>query len=255
VYPIFEKQFPGFVSANQELTKAGLPAVSVSQYQQYETTAFAAARAAGLPDGFLNKDNIGTLIGGNVSTTELSARFTDAVNLAYNSTPAQQAQFNQYFGTGYNLDHGGPTNGAVTTGQIAALLLNPNTAEPLIHQQITAAQIGGAGVTAGVGAISAPEALKLAQAGVSGQVSFSQIAPLAPLETALPGQVTNAGQNTLTPDQLVGAQLLPDATTTRQLEVAQESRKAPFTGGGGVVSTSGGAVGAGSAGPVNKQGQ
>ena len=99
-YPVFEKYFPGFVSANTELQQQGLAAVSVQQYQQYQTQAQAMAQAAGLPAGFINSQDIGTLVGRNVSTAEL-ARLNQATALAINSTPEQQAMFNQYFGAAY----------------------------------------------------------------------------------------------------------------------------------------------------------
>ena len=264
-YPIFEKYFPGFVGANQSLQTQGLPAVSVADYQTYTKNAEQLAQAAGLPGGLINKDTIGTLIGGNVSYAELGKRVDDATSLAINSTDEQRSMFNQYFGlmdqyvtadnpfgTGAN---GFNAHGPLTTGQIAALVLDPKASEPLIHQQITAAQLGGTGVTAGVGAISKDEAVKLAQSGVSGTQSFSQFAPLAPLEQSLVGQTTNAAQNTLTPDQLVEGNLLGTAGDVRAQQVAQESRKAPFSGGGGDVAAASGVVGAGSASPGSKTGQ
>ena len=257
-YPVFQKQFPGFTTANQELTGNGLKAISVADYQGYQTAAMQIAQAAGFPPGFVNKGNIGVWIGGNVSLDEFKARAQDALTLGTNSTPDQQSAFNAYFGVqdnnpylGVNLSGHGP----ITPGQIAALALDPMTAEPLIHQQITAAQIGGSGVTAGVGAISKDEAVKLAQAGVPGGVSFKDIAPLAPLEQSLVGQTTNSAQNTLTPDQLVEGNLLGTYGDVRAQQVAQESRKAPFSGGGGDVAAASGVVGAGSASPGSKTGQ
>ena len=263
VYSVFQKQFPGFTDANNKLLAQGLPAVSVSQYQQYETNAFAAAQAAGLPPGMLNKNNIGTLIGNNVSSAELTSRLNDAVALAYQSTPEQQAMFNQYFGV---QDQGSPIaatpgrfaggnignspHGPLTPGQIAALALDPKLAEPLIHQQITAAQIGGAGVTAGIGAISQTEASKLAQAGISNSQAtsqFAQIGQLGALETALPGQVTGGANQVISADTLAEGNLLGTGKDVRAQQVAQESRRAPFAGGGGLVSTGTGVVGAGSA--------
>ena len=258
-YPIFEKQFPGYTAANQELIKAGLPAVSVSQYQQYETNAFAAAQAAGLPPGMLNKNNIGTLIGANVSSAELTSRMNDAVALAYQSTPEQRSMFNQYFGVQDSIPsvasapgHWGQTNptgghGPLTNGQIAALTLDPKVAEPLIHQQITAAQIGGTTDTVGLGALSKAEAVKLAQAGIPGGVSMASFANLAPLEQALPGgSAGHAAQQVVGTDTLVEGNLLGTAADVRAQQIAQESRKAPFSGGGGFIANQSGVVGTGS---------
>jgi hypothetical protein len=245
--PAFQQAFPGFASANTELASKGLAAVSVQQYQQYQTQAQAMAQAAGLPAGFINSTNVGTLIGGNVSTAELSSRINNAVTLAYNSTPEQQQEFNQYFGTTY----GDSGQGGLTPGQIAAIALDPNAAEPLIAQQITTAQIGGASVTSGVGALQAATATQLAQAGITeaqATNAFQSLAPYSALETPRPGMGGEAAQGTVSSDQLATGALLGNPQAQRQLQTAEEVAKQPFAGGGGYVSTSKG-IGAGSANP------
>jgi len=245
-YQVFEQQFPGFVAANAQLNAQGLPAVSVQAYSQYQTTAMAMAQAAGLPAGMINSQNIGTLVGGNVSTSELSNRLNDAMVLAYQSTPEQQATFNQYFGTSY----GQSGQGALTASQIASLALEPNVAEPLIAQQIKSAQIGGASVTSGVGAIDAATATELAQAGITpadATKAFQNLAPYSALETPRPGMGGEAAQGVVSPEQLATGQLLGNAAAQRQLVTAEEVAKAPFSGGGGFVSNTKGVAGAGSA--------
>ena len=245
--PAFIQQFPGFGPANAELQKNGLAAVSVQQYQQYQTQAEAMAQAAGLPAGFINSQNIGTLVGGNVSTAELSSRINNAMTLAINSTPEQQTMFNQYFGTNY----GDSGQGGLTSGQIAAIALDPSVAEPLIAQQIQAAQIGGASVTSGVGALQKSTATELAQAGITeaqATNAFQQLAPYSALETVRPGQGAAGAQSVVSADQLAVGNLLGNPAAQRQQQVAVEVAKAPFTGGGGYVSTSKGA-GVGSANP------
>ena len=245
--PAFQQQFPGFAPANAALQAKGLSAVSVQQYQQYQTQAQAMAQAAGLPAGFINSQNIGTLIGNNVSTQELSARLNDATTLALKSTPEQQAQFNAYFGTSY----GDSAHGPLTTGQIAALALDPSVAEPLIAQQITTAQIGGASVTSGVGALQKSTATELAQAGITtsqATSAFQNLAPYSALETARPGMGGEAAQGVVSSDQIATGQLLGNPQAQRQLQTAEEVAKAPFSGGGGYVSTAKGA-GVGSANP------
>jgi hypothetical protein len=244
--PAFQEAYPGFAGANASLQAQGLPAVSVQQYQQYQTQAQAMAQAAGLPSGFISSQNIGTLIGGNVSTSELSSRINNAVTLAYQSTPEQQQMFNQYFGSTY----GDSGQGGLTTGQIASLALDPKVAEPLIAQQITTAQIGGAAVTSGVGALSAATATQLAQAGVTTSAAtsaFQNLAPYSALETARPGMGGEAAQGTVSADQLATGQLLGDPAAQRQLQQAVETAKSPFSGGGGFVQNAKGTVGAGSA--------
>jgi hypothetical protein len=247
--PAFLQQFPGFGPANAELQKNGLAAVSVQQYQQYQTYAEAQAQAMGLPAGFINSQNIGTLIGGNVSQTELNARLNDAMVLAIQSTPEQQTQFNEYFGTKY----GDSGQGGLTAGQIAAIALDPASAEPLIAQQIKTAQIGGASVTSGVGSLDLATAQQLAQAGITeaqATATFQNIAPLAALEAPRPGMGGEAAQGVVTPEQLALGNLLGSPSAQRQQQTAVEVAKAPFSGGGGFVSNTKGVAGAGNASEV-----
>jgi hypothetical protein len=245
-YPVFEKYFPGFVAANAELNAQGLQAVSVQQYQSYQTQAQAMAQAAGLPAGFINSQDIGTLIGGNVSTSELSSRLNNALVLGYQSTPEDQGAFNQYFGTKYGDSGQGP----LTPGQIAAIVLNPDVAEPLIAQQIQTAQIGGASVTSGVGSLNVNTATQLAQAGITpaqATSAFQNLAVYSPLETARPGEGGEAKQGVVSSDQLATGQLLGNPADQRQLQSAVEVAKQGMAGGGGFVADSKGAVGTGSA--------
>ena len=245
--PAFQQAFPGFAAANTELQKSGLSAVSVQQYQAYQTQAQAMAQAAGLPAGMINSQNVGTLIGGNVSTAELSSRINNAVTLAYQSTPEQQQMFNQYFGSTY----GDSGQGGLTVGQIAAIALDPSVAEPLIAQQITTSQIGGASVTSGVGALQKSTAQQLAQAGITeaqATSAFQNLAPLSALETPRPGMGGEAAQGTVSADQLAVGNLLGNPAAQRQEQTAVEVAKAPFSGGGGYQQTSRGA-GVGSANP------
>ena len=234
--PQFENRFPGL----KERTAAGFDAMSVSDYLTYETAAQQQARALGLPDGFMSNQEIGSLIAGNVSAQELSDRLNNIYVVANNATPEVKAQLNAYFG--YD----------VTPGGLAALALDPTKAEPLLRQQVTAAQLGGAGVTAGLGAVSEPLAMQIAQTGITAsdiQSGIGALAPLAPLENKLPGQTTDSatGANVVSTDQLAKGQFLNSQQDQRALQVAQEARKAPFTGGGGIVQNAKGAVGAGSA--------
>ena len=234
--PQFEERFPGL----KERTAAGFDAMSVTDYLTYETAALQQARALGLPDGFMSSQEIGSLIAGNVSSTELSDRLNNIYVVANSATPQVKAQLNAYFG--YD----------VTPGGLAALALDPTKAEPLLQQQVTAAQLGGAGVTAGLGAVSEPLAMQIAQTGITAsgiQSGIGALAPLAPLENKLPGQTTDSatGANVVSTDQLAKGQFLNSQQDQRALQVAQEARKAPFTGGGGIVQNAKGAVGAGSA--------
>ena len=243
--PAFQQQFPFFNQVNQALESQGQGALSVSNYMSLTQQYLQTAQAAGLPPGMLTGQDMATLMEGNVSANELSARVNSAV--AYTlSTPAAQEAFNQYFGTSYG-DNG--TGTPLSLGQMAAIVLNPKVAEPLIQQQLTTAQIGGASVTSGVGALDAKTATELAQAGITpsqATSAFQSLAPYSTLETARPG-MENVSQGVVSPEQLVTGQLLGNPQGQRQLQTAIEVAKAPFSGGGGFVQNAKGVAGAGSA--------
>ena len=240
--PAFENRFPGL----KERTAAGYDAMQVSDYLAYETAATQQARALGLPDGFMTKQEIGTLIANNVSPTELSDRLNNVYVVANNANQAVKDQLKAYFG--YDI----------TPGGLAALALDPKKAEPLLQQQVTAAQLGGAGVQAGLGAVTEPVAMQIAQTGITQagiQSGIGQIAPLAPLEKALPGgSAAHAQQQVVSVDQLAKGQFLASQPDQRALQIAQESRAQPFKGGGGYVNGPTGNVGTGSAGSQGGQG-
>lgn len=235
--PQFNAAFPGMKLRQQN----NLPAMSVSDYLSYEDQAQQMARAAGMPAGFMTTAEVGTLIGNDVSSTELSDRITNGYQAAMMAPPETRTLLSEYYG--------------VAPGGLAAYYLDPNNALPLLEQQTTAAQIGSAGVTSGVGDIGSSLATLLAGTGVTAaQASsgFQNIAPLTPLETALPG--TPATGSTVSTDQLASSQFIGDAASTRAVQQAQETRKAPSEGGGGFALTSKGVAGAGSAGQSGNSG-
>ena len=78
----------------------------------------------------LTAKDTATLMEGNVSPNEWSARVNTAVSYTL-STPAAQDAFNQYFGTKYG-DSGTAT--PLTLGQMAAIVMDPTKAEPLLQQ-------------------------------------------------------------------------------------------------------------------------
>ncbi len=236
--PQFQAAFPGIAQRQAN----GLPAMSPADYLSYSDQALQMARAAGLPPGTMTTAEIGQLIGNDVSINELSDRLTNAYSAAMTAPPETRALLQEYYG--------------ITPGGLTAYFLDPENNVNLLKQQVTAAQIGTAGVTSGVGDIGSGLANLLAQTGVSqaqAASGFQNIGPLAPLETALPGQPAQG--STVSADQLAQSQFLGDAGSTRAVQQADETRKAPFEGGGGYALTSMGVAGAGSAGQSVNSGQ
>lgn len=219
--PEFAARFPGIIQQQQQ----GGPVTSVADYLSYEQQIAATARAAGLPPGFVTPQTIGNLIANHVDPQE----FSDRVTKAYQAVAEENPEVKQYFKQTFGVDE----------GHLASYFLDPEHALPLLQAQATAAQIGGAGMEAGFRPISGAQAMELARAGVDQQqalAGFKNVSGLLPLATGLLGHVAGSPE-TVTQSQLVGAQFLGDQPDVRAVQLAQESRKAPFSGGGGYGQT------------------
>src|ERR1700730_2692584 len=120
--------------------KAGLPAISVAQYLGYEDQARQLARAAGLPQQFMNSVMIAKLLGGDVSTSDLSQRATDGYAAAMKAPVETRDLLQKYFG--------------IDQGHLAAYFLDPEHALPMLQQRFLAVQIGTQGVESGFVAIA-----------------------------------------------------------------------------------------------------
>lgn len=227
----FKERFPGL----ELRQKAGLPAITVAQYLSYEDQANQLARAAGLPQGFMNRETIGKLIGADVSASELSQRVNDGYAAAMKAPPETRELLNKYYG--------------IDLGHLAAYFLDPTHALPMLQQRFLAAQIGTQGVESGFGDIGQATATHLAQLGISqGQAAagFATLAPLTALETSLPGAPGSQGSPAnVTGGQLVAAQFEGSGAAQLAVQHAQETREAPAKGGGGFALSQQGLVGAG----------
>jgi hypothetical protein len=128
-----------------------------------------------------------------------------------------------------------------------------------LENQTTAAQIGTFGVGSGIGDIGSALAMSLATQGVTpdqARSQFGQLAPLAPLEHALPGMANTSvtGQELTASGFGVGLPGETAATAARNVQVAEETRKGGTSGGGGLATSAKGVSGAGSASTGAQQG-
>jgi hypothetical protein len=196
-------------------TAAGLPAMTEAQILSYQDYATGVAQQAGLPQGFINTNELVTLMGHDVSTTELDARITQGLTAALKAPPDVLKQFQDDYGVG--------------PGGLAAYYLNPETALPLLQNQFTAAQIGAEATRTGYGAIGADQQMALAQMGVtdsSAQKGFEDLAKQSQLFTALPG---SAEQAIAEPVQL-GAEFGGNAPDAQAIAERAQQREAVFQG-------------------------
>ena len=221
--PAFQAATPGFA----ERVQNGFPGMTVSDYFTYKATVQAQAKAAGFPKGFVSNDEIGALVANNVSADEVSARINDAFATAQNAPPEITKALQDYY-------HVGP-------GGVAAYFLDPTKATDVLHQQATAAIIGGEGAIAGFGEVSAADALRFAKA--SGLTGESATAATAAAQGALGGVsgdvsltktgVATAPGTSATTSQVEGAALLGDYADKAAVNRAAEQKNAAFRGGGG----------------------
>ena len=118
-------------------------------------------RNYGLPASYYAKDTTGRqegfekLIGFDVSATELEDRILTAQNRVINAAPEVTTALKQFYPD-------------ITNGDILAYTLDPTKGLSEIKRKVTAAEIGGAALGAGLGA-SATRAEQLARYGVTAE--------------------------------------------------------------------------------------
>lgn len=218
--PFYKNSIFGKVAAAR--TKAGLPAMTESQILSYKDYAIGVAQQAGLPPGFISTQELVTLMGKDVSTSELDARITQGFTAASKADPATLAAFQQYYRYG------------LTPGHLAAYFLDPTRALPMIQQQFLAAQAGGAavntGYTAATGnALSRAQAEMIAQLGTTqtqAETGFTALAKQAQLFHALPG----SNETNITEGQQLGAEFAGNAQDQQAIQERQQQREAVFEG-------------------------
>ena len=171
-------------SANADRIKNGLSALSPAEYIALEDQYQNIMRNYGLPATYWAKDATGKqagfdkLLANDVSATELEDRVTTAKQRVQNAAPEVMKALKQFYGD------------TIADGDILAYALDPSKALTDIKRKVTAAEIGGAALQAGLNQGTTPEmykqyaarAAELAAAGVTqqqAQQNYGTIAELA----------------------------------------------------------------------------
>ena len=221
----YAQRFPGM----KELAKGG-HAITEADYIAKESADMSLMRAYGLPEQMVNnRQELGKLIGGQVSTTELQSRL-DAYKTVVLQLPHEVRDYLSSQG--------------VNSGDLIGFWLNPDQSLPLLQNKVAAAEIGGAAAISGFGALDPTQAAHLAGLGVDfnqAMSGFNQAGQLTGLTQGLPGQ---AG-STVSRNDLVGAVLGQDANATLKVQRVQGQRKATFNDAANYAATQSGAVGLG----------
>jgi hypothetical protein len=148
--PAYEKRF----AANKTRITNGLRALNEAEYLGMEDKYQTIMRNYGLPASYYTKGDLGRqegfekLIGFDVSATELEDRIMTAQSRVINAAPEITTALKQFYPD-------------ITNGEILAYTLDPTKGLTDIKRKITAAEIGGAAIGAGLGYTgNTPEALR-----------------------------------------------------------------------------------------------
>jgi hypothetical protein len=167
----YKKRF----AANADRIAKGLSALNPAEYIALEDQYQNVMRNYGLPASYYAKDSIGTqtgfnqLLANDVSATELEDRISTAKSRVINANPEVKQALRQFYPD-------------ITDGDILAYSLDPTKALTDIKRKVTAAEIGGAALGAGL-ATSQTAAEGLAGYGITkgqAQQGYGAIAEFLP---------------------------------------------------------------------------
>ena len=172
----YQKRF----AANKARLNKGLSVLSEAEYIGLEDAYQGIMRQYGMPESYYSRGEMGRqegferFITGDVSPAELETRISTAYNRVINSNPEVVQALRQFYPN-------------ITNGDILSYALDPDKALTEINKKVTAAEIGGAAIGAGLG-IGMARAEELGAFGVSkaqAQQGFQAIADILPTATKL----------------------------------------------------------------------
>jgi len=161
--------------ANQERINKGLKAISEAEYLGLEDQYQNIMRNYGLPAEYYTRGDMGIqegfnkFIANDVSAAELEDRVLTAQSRVMNANPEVLASLKQFYP-------------GINNGDILAYALDPQKALTDIKRKVTAAEIGGGALQAGLG-ITGARAEELTAAGITkqqAQQGFQTVAEVAP---------------------------------------------------------------------------
>lgn len=226
----YQKRF----AANKARINKGLTALSEAEYIGLEDAYQGIMRQYGMPESYYTRGDMGRqegfekFIAGDVSPAELETRISTAYNRVINSNPEVIQSLKQFYPN-------------ITNGDILAYVLDPEKAITDINKKVTAAEIGGAALTAGLG-IDVARAEQLGAFGVSkaeAQQGYQTIADILPSATKLSSIYSKQGlgpyNQAVAEQEVFGISGAADAAQKRrklaQLETAQFSGTSGAAGG------------------------
>ncbi len=156
--------------ANEARIAAGLSVLSPAEYVGLEDQYQNVMRNYGLPASYYTKDPTGKQVGfekfiaGDVSATELADRISTAQKRVINANPEVSSALRAFYPD-------------IQNGDILAYVLDPSQGLENIKRKVTAAEIGGAAMSQGLGT-SATRAMQLAGYGVDKEAATAGFATI-----------------------------------------------------------------------------
>lgn len=219
--------------ANSERIKKGLTAINPATYLKLEDQYQEIMRNYGLPESYWKvgptgiQEGFTNLIANDVSNTELEDRILNAQNRVINANPEVVQALKNFYPD-------------IKNGDILAYVLDPKNALNDIKRKITASEIGGAALQAGLGT-SAQRAEELRAAGVTGE-AYQKASPFLTTASQRGQQLADIyglGQYGQTQAEQEAFNLAGGTEAATKRRKLTELEKAAFSGSSG---TSGGAL-------------
>lgn len=214
---------------------AGLNAMSEAEYIAYERQAASMMRAAGFPPGFYDSpDDFADLIGKDVSINELQQRLTTYSEAVFQQPVEVRNQLRRLYG--------------VDEGSLAAFFADPDRGWQVIQKQYRASQVAGGAERQQFGPITAEEAERLADLGISGDQAAERFGVLAQSKEITGALAGEDPASAMTRESMFGA-VGGESRAQAEFEARRRRRQAAFEGGGSFANSAEGlAVGSNRAG-------
>lgn len=210
--------------ANEERRKLGLDPLSPNEIIEYERSARALLRAAGLPEGFFDQHtDFVEFLAADVSVSELSRRIDEGFTRVTNADPNVRQFFQAYYGVGGDE-------------ALAAYFLGPDRAAPLIETQVATAELGAAGAQFGF-ELARGSATAIVHSGVSQAEARTRFSRLRDTE-ALFQELVGESEDLRIGVEGIQAAFELDTTSVRKVQNRLEARISRLSGlGGGAIVT------------------
>jgi hypothetical protein len=212
------EQYKTRFAGNAARRSAGFNALSEAQYIALENSYRQVMRASGLPTGFYDSgEDFNTLIGGDVSVAELSARVNEGYLAVQQANPQVINEMRRLYG--------------VDDSMLAAYFLDPAKATPMLLRQARSAQIASEATLQAQQEISAMTAEELAVAGITQQQArqgFQTIAEAEELFVPLVGTTEQA----ITQEEQIAGVFGTSAAAQQRIRQRSRERQAAFQAGG-----------------------